>query len=232
MENLLPELLVGYFTVRSVAYSAKRSTKKLFSNPPAAQFHAPPPNTSVVHKGNAGIRKTSKVGEKRDHLGNGSREHGRSGPNISEMVKGKLRLGTKLLQVGGAGKIFKKNFSVGEGEKLLKVSQCYLSTTAGPIAGLLFISTDKVAFISDRAIKLSTSSNGQLVKIHYKVVIPLGKIKIAHEGLNTKKPSRKYIEIVTTDNFDFWFMGFLNYRKTSKCLHQAISLVHQNVQLP
>jgi len=50
----------------------------------------------------------------------------------------------------------------------LKVSQCYLSTTAGPIAGLLFVSTEKVAFCSERSIKISSPS-GKSVRVHYKV---------------------------------------------------------------
>ena len=31
------------------------------------------------------------------------------------------------------------------------------------------------------------------------------------------------MEIVTVDNFEFWFMGFLNYQKAIICLHQALS---------
>lgn len=54
------------------------------------------------------------------------------------------------------------------------------------------------------------------------VTIPVGKILRANESQNVKRPSRKYIEIVTVDNFDFWFMGFLNYRKTFTYLQQAI----------
>lgn len=92
----------------------------------------------------------------------------RLGPKISETVKGKVSLGAKILQVGGVEKIFKKLFTVKEDEKLLKASQCYLSTTGGPIAGLLFISTDNVAFCSERSMKLS-SPNGQSVRVHYKV---------------------------------------------------------------
>jgi hypothetical protein len=65
-------------------------------------------------------------------------------------------------------KIFKQLFVVSEDEKLLKASQCYLSTTAGPIAGLLFISTEKVAFCSERSIKFSSPS-GKSVRVHYKV---------------------------------------------------------------
>ena len=92
----------------------------------------------------------------------------RIGPKITETVKGKLSLGTRILKVGSVEKIFKRFFSVGEGEKFLKASQCYLSTTAGPIAGLLFISTDTIAFCSERSIKIS-SPNGKKKRIHYKV---------------------------------------------------------------
>jgi hypothetical protein len=40
------------------------------------------------------------------------------------------------------------------------------------------------------------------------------------------KPQQKYIEIVTQDNFEFWFMGFLRYEKAFKNLHKAISLAN------
>ena len=92
----------------------------------------------------------------------------RLGPKFSETVKGKLSLGARILQVGGVKRVFKQIFVVGEGEKLLKASQCYLSTTGGPIAGLLFISSQRIAFCSDRSIKFS-SPNGELIRIHYKV---------------------------------------------------------------
>ncbi|XP_028110438.1 GEM-like protein 4 [Camellia sinensis] len=142
---------------------------------------------------------------------------------VKSKWEGKLNLGAKIIRVGGVEKIFKHNFSIREGEKLSKASQSYLSTIAGPIAGLLFISTYKVAFRSERSIKLS-SPNGQAVRIHYKVSIPLIKIKRANGSryFQTTSP-QKYIEIVTVDNFDFWFMGFLNYRGTFKYLQQALS---------
>ena len=60
----------------------------------------------------------------------------RLGAKLSETVKGKLRLGAKTTQHAGTENVFKQEFGVGEGEELLKASQCYLSTTAGPIAGL------------------------------------------------------------------------------------------------
>lgn len=67
------------------------------------------------------------------------------------------------------GKVFKLLFGVCEKERLIKASQCCLSTTAGPIAGLLFISTKKVAFCSERLIKVSCP-NGETIQILYKVI--------------------------------------------------------------
>ncbi|GLT54306.1 hypothetical protein SLA2020_275150 [Shorea laevis] len=134
----------------------------------------------------------------------------------------KLSLGARILQVGGMEKVFKQLFDVREGEKLFKASQCYLSTTAGPIAGLLFISTDKIAFCSEKPIKISCPS-GEFTRIHYKVLIPLRKIKTVNQSENMKKPSQKYIDIVTVDNFEFWFMGFIDYQRAFKYLQQAIT---------
>ncbi|KAL2541188.1 GEM-like protein 4 [Abeliophyllum distichum] len=173
-------------------------------------------------KADSVIRRTNKLGEWMENFTQGIKEHVKLGPKLTDTLKGKLRLGARILQVGGVEKVFKQNFNVVIGEKLLKASQCYLSTTSGPIAGLLFISTAKVAFCSERPIKLSSPS-GKLLKIHYKVMIPLGKIKRANESENAKKPKQKYVQIVTEDNFEFWFMGFLNRQKAFKYLQQATS---------
>lgn len=98
------------------------------------------------------------------------------GPKLSETVKGKLSLGARIIQQGGRENIFRKVFgmSSSDGEKLLKASQCYLSTTAGPIAGILFISTHKLSFCSERSIILSSNSTpGEVVRTPYKVIISL-----------------------------------------------------------
>ncbi|KAI5401786.1 hypothetical protein KIW84_066310 [Lathyrus oleraceus] len=88
---------------------------------------------------------------------------------MTDTVKGKLRLGARILRVGGVEKVFMQLFSVTDGEKLLKASQCYLSTTSGPIAGLLFISTHKVAFCSEKSIKIA-SPKGEFIRVQYKVI--------------------------------------------------------------
>ncbi|WJZ97524.1 hypothetical protein VitviT2T_016122 [Vitis vinifera] len=124
---------------------------------------------SFSAKGKVDRKKKMNRHEKKDYnFVQGIREHVRLGPKISETVKGKLSLGARILQLGGVKRVFKQIFGVREGEKLLKASQCYLSTTAGPLAGLLFISTQRVAFCSERSIKFS-SPNGELVRFHYKV---------------------------------------------------------------
>jgi hypothetical protein len=44
-----------------------------------------------------------------------------------------------------------------------------------------------------------------------------------NQSQNVEKPTEKYINIVTVDNFDFWLMGVLKYHKTFKYIEEAIS---------
>ena len=60
------------------------------------------------------------------------------------------------------------------------------------------------------------------ISMSFQVSIPLTKIKSVNKSQNVEKPSQKYIEIVTVDDFDFWFMGFFNYQKALRCLQQAV----------
>ncbi|CAH2044171.1 unnamed protein product [Thlaspi arvense] len=168
-------------------------------------------------KGKSILRK-----KKSDSFTNGVRDESKLGPKLTETVKRKLSLGARIVQMGGLEKIYQKLFRVCDEEKLYKAYQCYLSTTAGPIAGLLFISSKKIAFCSERSIKVA-SPKGDLIRVHYKVSVPLCKIKGVNQCLNTKKPSQKYIQVVTVDDFDFWFMGFLSYQKAFNCLKQALN---------
>jgi len=91
------------------------------------------------------------------------------GPKFSETIKGKVSFGAKVLQAGSIDKVFREYFEVEKDEKLLKAFQCYLSTTAGPIAGMLFISTEKIAFHSDRPLSLACSKGGK-TRVPYKVI--------------------------------------------------------------
>uniref|UniRef100_A0A0E0DGE7 GRAM domain-containing protein n=1 Tax=Oryza meridionalis TaxID=40149 RepID=A0A0E0DGE7_9ORYZ len=152
----------------------------------------------------------------------GFREHVTLGPKLSETVKGKLSLGAKILQAGGIERVFRKAFSAEKGERLVKALQCYLYTTGGPIAGMLFVSTKKVAFRSDRPVTV-TSAKGDVARVPYKVVVPLRRIAQVRPSENADKPEEKYIHVVTVDGFEFWFMGFVSYQRSCKYMQQAIS---------
>lgn len=216
--SFLHELLNG-ISISSTCSVGKSSKRYL---PDSSGVYSKSIAKSRQGKLNSVLTKMNMFGRKGDSFAHGVREHVRLGPKITDTVKGKLRLGARILQVGGVEKVFMQLFNANDGEKLLKASQCYLSTTSGLIAGLLFISTHKIAFCSDKSIKIS-SSNGELIRVHYKVSIPHEKIQQVNQSQNMKKPSEKYIEIVTVDGFDFWFMGFFNYKKALRYLQQAIS---------
>ncbi|GAV91416.1 LOW QUALITY PROTEIN: GRAM domain-containing protein, partial [Cephalotus follicularis] len=187
---------------------------------PSNQYNVPPPvDGSLTIKQsrlNSMLHRMYKLGKKLkkvDNFAHRVREHVRLAPKVTELLTGKLIMGARILQVGGVEKIFKQSFSVRGGEKLLKVSQCYLSTTAGPIADLLFISTADLLFISTietHYIYLLSNIFGDISI--FVVLIPLTKIEKVNQSENVNNP-QKYIEIDTADNFDFWFMRFLKYEK-------------------
>ncbi|XP_011021996.1 PREDICTED: GEM-like protein 4 [Populus euphratica] len=224
MNNTFQDQVIG-IPINSGKFTVRRSALRYLPGPDG-QY---PPALKKTKKDSI-LERMNKLGRKADNFANGVREHVRLGSKITETVKGKLSLGAKILQEGGVEKTFKRLFVVSEDEKLLKVSQSYLSTTAGPLAGLLFISNQKLAFCSERAIKFS-SPNGKSVRVHYKVVIPLRKIKRVSQSENVKKPSQKYMQIVTVDDFDFWFMGFFNHQKTFKYLELAISQISDELHV-
>ncbi|KAC9216376.1 hypothetical protein R6Q59_004578 [Mikania micrantha] len=147
------------------------------------------------------------------------------GPKLIENVKHKLSYGANILPLGREERIFKKTFGTRDGnEKLLHATQCYIYTTAGAIAGILFISNERIGFCSNKSLKMH-STIGDVLKFQYKVSIPLGKIKGVGESMNLKKPSNKYVELVTVDDFNFWFLGFPNYKKTLRYLHDQKSSI-------
>jgi hypothetical protein len=137
------------------------------------------------------------------------------GPKLSETVKGKLSLGARILQAGGIERVFRQAFSAEKGERLVKALQCYLYTTGGPIAGMLFVSTKKVAFRSDRPVTVA--------RVTYKVVVPLKRISKVRPCENVDRPEEKYIHVATVDGFEFWFMGFVSYQRSCKYMQHVIS---------
>nr|CAD1835243.1 unnamed protein product [Ananas comosus var. bracteatus] len=55
---------------------------------------------------------------------------------------------------------------------------------------------------------------GDIARVPYKVLIPIGRIKDATPSKNVNNPDQKYIEIATVDDFEFWSMGVASYERS------------------
>jgi hypothetical protein len=139
--------------------------------------------------------------------------HMNTGASPLDAARGRVSQGIKLIQEGGFEGLYKASFGpMADGEQLRKTYACYLSTSTGPVAGTLYISNLKFAFCSDRPLAYAPTP-GQTAWSYYKMVVPLEKVKEVIPSFNETKPAEKYIQVVTNDGHDFWFMGFVNYDK-------------------
>ncbi|PON91823.1 GRAM domain containing protein [Trema orientale] len=146
----------------------------------------------------------------------------KTGPSVSEVAWGKVKLTAKAITEGGFESLFKEIFATEPNEKLKKTFACYLSTSTGPVAGTLYLSTARLAFCSDRPLFFRAPS-GQEVWCYYKVSITLGNISSVNPVMMGENPSEKYIQIVTSDGHEFWFMGFVNFEKVTHHLLNTVS---------
>ncbi|QCD96865.1 GEM-like protein 5 [Vigna unguiculata] len=146
----------------------------------------------------------------------------KTGPSVSSAALGKMNLTVKAISEGGFESLYKQTFSTYPNEKLKKSFACYLSTSTGPVAGTLYLSNIHVAFCSDRPLSF-TAPSGQETWTYYKVMVPLAKVGTVNPVIMRENPSEKYIQIVTVDGHDFWFMGFVNFDKAVKNLSEGIS---------
>ncbi|AAF89108.1 TEL1S.3 [Arabidopsis thaliana] len=112
---------------------------------------------------------------------------------------GRIAQSTKVLTKGGYEKIFRQTFETILEEQLQNSFACYLSTSAGPVMGVLYVSTTKLAYSSDNPLSYKNS------------VIPLHQLKSVNPSTNTVNPAERYIQIISVDDHEFWFMCFLNY---------------------
>lgn len=93
----------------------------------------------------------------------------KSSPSFAEAAMGRIAQGTKVLAEGGYEKIFLNTFETVPEERLLNSYACYLSTSAGPVMGVLYVSTAKIAYSSDNPI--SYKNDNQTEWSYYKVHI-------------------------------------------------------------
>lgn len=54
------------------------------------------------------------------------------------------------------------------------------------------------------------------------VIIPLHKLKAINPSSSRTNASEKYLQVISIDNHEFWFMGFLNYTGAVDCLQEAL----------
>lgn len=164
-----------------------------------------------------------KVGEatkNAEDLAGNTWQHLKTGPSLADAAMGRIAQGTKVLAEGGYEKIFRQTFETVPEEQLQNSFACYLSTSAGPVMGILYVSTLKLGFCSDNP--LSYKSGDRTEWSYYKVVMPLHQLKAANPSLSRANPSEKYIQVISVDNHEFWFMGFLKYDSAVKCLQEAM----------
>ncbi|KAM7259176.1 hypothetical protein ACFE04_014917 [Oxalis oulophora] len=147
-------------------------------------------------------------------------QHLNTGPSFADAAVSRIAQGTKVLTEGGYEKIFRQTFETVPEEKLLKAYACYLSTSAGPVMGMLYLSTAKLAFSSDTPLSYKVGEETQWS--FYKVVIQLHQLKGVNASTSKKSPAEKYIQVISVDNHEFWFMGFVYYDSALKSLQGAL----------
>ncbi|KAJ9177533.1 hypothetical protein P3X46_012744 [Hevea brasiliensis] len=165
-------------------------------------------------------RKMGEASRKVEDLAGNTWQHLKTAPSFADAALGRIAQGTKVLAEGGYEKIFRQTFETVPEELLQNSYACYLSTSAGPVMGILYISTAKLAFCSDSP--LSYKSGGQTEWSYYKVVIPLHQLKAVNPSSSRSNSAEKYIQIISVDNHEFWFMGFLNYDGAVRYLQDAL----------
>nr|GMC54354.1 GEM-like protein 1 [Ipomoea batatas] len=55
------------------------------------------------------------------------------------------------------------------------------------------------------------------------VVLPIHQLKAVNPSASKVNPAEKFIQIISVDNHEFWFMGFVNYDNAVKSLQGILS---------
>ncbi|KAK1361786.1 GLABRA2 expression modulator [Heracleum sosnowskyi] len=199
------------------------------SNPYVAYVPAPSDSPSVMLK-NSMVNVRDALGRWRKRVGEASKkaedlaentwQHLKTAPSLTDAALTRIAQGTKVLAEGGYENIFRQTFETAPDECLQNYFACYLSTSAGPIMGVLYVSSAKLAFCSDNP--LSYKANNKTEWSYYKVVVPLHQLKAVNTSTSRTNTAEKYIQAISVDNHEFWYMGFLNYDTAVKSLQNAL----------
>lgn len=164
-------------------------------------------------------KKAAEASKKAEDLAGNMWQHLKTAPSVADAAVGRIAQGTKVLAEGGYEKVFRQSFETVPEEQLLKSFACYLSTSAGPVMGTIYLSTAKLAFCSDNPLSYKNGEETQWS--YYKVVIPIYQLKAVNPSTSKVNKAEKYIQVISIDNHEFWFMGFVNYDNAVKSLQGA-----------
>ncbi|KAG7034359.1 putative GEM-like protein 3, partial [Cucurbita argyrosperma subsp. argyrosperma] len=148
--------------------------------------------------------------------------NGKTGPNfgdemlgwVVEHIKdntnqgGRVEEAIERLGDGRFEKIFHRTFETVANEKLQNWFRCDLETEVGPLRGVLFVSTVKLAFC--------TNIHTPHPNLYLKVIIPFQLLK----GVGRNPCDQQYIHFISVDNQKFQFINFRNYEDANKCAQQ------------
>lgn len=189
------------------------------TNNPYLQTSPAPPPVTASHALHTLSRKFESAAKKAESFAGNLYTHLRTGPGLVDVAMTRIDQAARVITDGGCETVFKKEFGVIPGEKLKKSYVCYLSTTTGPVMGTIYISDRRVGFRSDNPVW--TGPGGQWV--YYKVLMMVDQILAVNPSMNRANPGEKYIEVLTKDGHEFWFMGFISYDDALKSLYKVLN---------
>ncbi|XP_061349645.1 GEM-like protein 1 [Gastrolobium bilobum] len=181
----------------------------------------PNPMDTVYDALNRCSRKVEEATRRAEIMADNFWNHIRISSNLADATIARIVQGTKVLTLGGPDMLFQQTFGIFQEEKLLKPFACYISTSTGPVIGTLYVSTKRLAFCSDYPLCHYPFSQ-QNHTVNYKVVVQLDQLSTVCPSTNRLNPAEKYIQLVTVDGYEFFFMGFVAYEKALKTIKEAL----------
>ncbi|XP_020239168.1 GEM-like protein 2 [Cajanus cajan] len=191
----------------------------------SAPTNRPNPICDAINRCN---RKVEEATRRVEIMADNFWNHIRISSSLADAAVARIVQGTKVLTQGGPDILFQQSFGIFPGEKLMKSFACYLSTASGPVIGTLYVSTKRIAFCSDYPLCHYPYSLQQNQSVHYKVIVHLDQLSTVSPSSNRFNPAEKYIQVVTEDGYEFYFMGFIAYDKALKTIREALQHYHNH----
>jgi hypothetical protein len=73
----------------------------------------------------------------------------------------------------------------------------------------------------NRVLRIILDLNIFISAMCLQVVVPVPHLRSVTPTASQQNPAERYIQVVSLDNHEFWFMGFVNYDSAVKYLQEA-----------